>query len=68
MNDGTIRKPRDRTCELCGRQEQWNDEADTWQVVREDDEPLIGDRYCIHEWDINGAFVPIEDCDEAASA
>lgn len=61
MNDGTLRKPRERTCELCGRQEKWGDEADAWQVVREDGEPVVGDLYCIHEWDINGDFVPVEE-------
>lgn len=59
MSDATLRHPHDRTCELCSRTERWDGE--TWRVVREDDDPLLGDLYCIHEWDINGAFVPVED-------
>jgi hypothetical protein len=66
--DATLRKPRERSCELCGRAEQWDDDVDAWQIVREDGEPLVGDRYCIHEWDINGAFVPIENGHDTADA
>jgi len=45
--------PRERECELCGREERWDDDADGWRI---EDEP--GDVYCIHEWDINGSFTP----------
>ena len=50
----TITPPRERECELCGREERWDDDADGWQI---DGEP--GDVYCIHEWDINGTFTPL---------
>jgi hypothetical protein len=57
----TIRKPTARQCEDCGRREVWNDATSTWQVARDDDgERAVGEVYCIHEWDINGTFVPIE--------
>jgi hypothetical protein len=57
----TIRKPTARQCEDCGRREVWNDATGTWQVARDDDgDRVVGRVYCIHEWDINGTFVPIE--------
>lgn len=65
MCDGTLRTPRERTCELCGRKERWDDEADAWQVVHEDGDPAVGNLYCIHEWDINGAFIPVEESADA---
>ncbi|QSG02174.1 HEWD family protein [Natranaeroarchaeum sulfidigenes] len=61
--DTRIRKPRSRTCELCGRQEVWSDEKGTWTIVTEDDERQVGDPHCLHEWDITGAFTPIETTD-----
>lgn len=65
----TIRKPTDRECENCGRQEVWNDTTGTWRVARtDDDERLTGRVYCIHEWDINGTFVPLESNLNAADA
>jgi len=53
----TLRRPKERTCERCARGEQWNDKTDSWEIV--DDAP--GSIYCIHEWDINGRFMPFED-------
>jgi hypothetical protein len=55
----TIRKPRSRTCELCGRQEAWDDDRGSWHIVAEDGERKVGNPHCIHEWDITGAFTPI---------
>jgi len=52
-----LRRPTDRTCERCGRAEQWNPKTDSWEIA--DDEP--GSIYCIHEWDINGRFMPFDD-------
>lgn len=51
----TLRRPTERSCERCGRSERWDEDAVTWVV---EDDP--GNVYCIHEWDINGTFVPIE--------
>ena len=51
-----IRRPTDRTCERCGRQERWDDEREAWCV-----DGSAGGTYCIHEWDINGTFLPFED-------
>ncbi|MDR5672609.1 HEWD family protein [Halalkaliarchaeum sp. AArc-GB] len=51
----TVRKPTLRTCEHCGRTEEWNDEVESWRVSAAPGEP-----FCIHEWDINGSFVPVD--------
>lgn len=50
-----IRRPEERTCESCGRVERWDDDASTWRVAE------AGETFCIHEWDINGSFVPFEE-------
>lgn len=52
----TLRRPTERTCERCGRAEQWNPKTDSWEIA---DDP--GSIYCIHEWDINGRFIPFDD-------
>jgi hypothetical protein len=55
--NSTLRTPTDRACENCGRRERWDADRESWRV----EEP--GDVYCIHEWDINGEFVPFDDAD-----
>jgi hypothetical protein len=62
-----LRKPEERECERCGRREVWDADADTWRVAgTNDDDPddvddgAIGDVHCVHEWDIDGSFRPIE--------
>jgi hypothetical protein len=59
MNE-RIRKPTERECEDCGRREVWNDATCTWRIAVDDGERRVGNVYCIHEWDINGTFVPLE--------
>lgn len=49
-----VRTPDRRECVRCGRIECWNGEVKTWQVDGE-----VGNRYCIHAWDITGEFTPI---------
>ena len=61
-----LRTPDERSCELCGRSEVWNETEGTWRVADDGDGPLIGSRYCIHEWDINGSFTPFGDRRDAA--
>ncbi|MFB6168810.1 MAG: HEWD family protein [Haloferacaceae archaeon] len=56
-----LRAPSDRICERCGRREHWSEGG--WSVVVEDGDPLAGDVFCLHEWDINGTFSPIVECD-----
>lgn len=55
----TIRTPRHRTCERCGRQERWDDEVESWRIAAESGERIVGDPYCIHEWDTTGTFNPV---------
>lgn len=52
----TIVPPRERTCERCGREDVWDDETENWVV---DDAP--GDPFCLHDWDINGAYNPVSE-------
>ena len=59
MSGVTIRKPTERRCEQCGRVEVWDEAECRWRVVREDGEPLVGNVYGLHEWDINGSFAPV---------
>lgn len=56
-----LRTPDDRTCERCGREELWDEDDGVWRIAVEDGERVVGDTYCIHEWDITGEFTPIED-------
>ena len=53
----SLRHPTKRVCERCGRTERWDDTTESWQV----DDDAVGSIYCIHEWDINGSFVPFKD-------
>ncbi|MFB6251290.1 MAG: HEWD family protein [Halobellus sp.] len=66
----TLKSPTERTCERCGRIEVWNEDDATWRLAGEDrgTERTVGSPYCIHEWDINGSFVPFEDESHAATA
>lgn len=52
----TISPPTDRSCERCGRKERWEEPVEAWQIG---DDP--GDAFCIHEWDVNGTYVPFEE-------
>jgi hypothetical protein len=57
----TIVPPKERECERCGRTDTWDDDSGTWTVVEEDGDRLTGDPYCLHEWDINGTYNPLEE-------
>jgi hypothetical protein len=57
----TITPPTERECERCGRHDIWDDDAATWTIVRADGDRKIGNPHCLHEWDINGAYNPLED-------
>lgn len=52
----TLSPPTERTCELCGRVERWDEDVEGWRI---DEEP--GEIYCIHDWDINGTYAPFEE-------
>ena len=55
----SIDPPTERTCERCGREDRWDDEAETWVVESEQ-----GSATCIHEWDINGEYNPVQSDEE----
>jgi hypothetical protein len=61
MSD-VLRTPERRVCERCGRTERDDEETSGWQVTD------AGDIYCIHEWDIDGDFVPVQDASGAVTA
>lgn len=48
--------PHERACERCGRQDIWDDECENWVV-----DDAIGDPFCLHSWDINGTYNPVEE-------
>lgn len=60
-----IEPPTRRSCERCGREDVWDEEANNWVIRVEGGERLVGDRHCIHEWDINGGYSPIVEDGEA---
>lgn len=67
MSDPELRRPTERTCERCGREETWTD--DNWRVAEVDGERRTGSVHCVHEWNINGTFVPFEeDAERGAGA
>ncbi|MFB6163482.1 MAG: HEWD family protein [Halococcoides sp.] len=55
-----IDPPDERTCERCGREDVWDDERDTWAIRTEDGDKRVGNPHCLHEWDINGAYSPVD--------
>lgn len=56
----TIDPPNERVCERCGRQDEWDDQTETWYIVTEDGDKQVGNPHCLHEWDINGNYNPID--------
>ena len=54
-----VRRPTARECERCDRHEHWDEELGAWQIATEDGEKQVGNPHCIHEWDINGTFNPM---------
>ena len=55
-----ITSPRERNCERCGRRDEWDDDDSTWRIAVEDGEKQSGNPHCLHEWDINGSFNPVD--------
>jgi hypothetical protein len=62
----TIEPPTERACERCGREDVWDEAAQNWVIRTADGERLVGDRHCVHEWDINGQYSPVERSDGEA--
>lgn len=50
-----LRAPEERTCERCGRHEVFDDADRIWRVG-----DAVGEPFCVHDWDITGAFSPVE--------
>jgi len=55
-----ITAPTERECERCGRRDRWDDADNTWRIAVADGERQAGKPQCLHEWDINGTFKPID--------
>lgn len=49
--------PNERECERCGRVEVWDDDRGVWAASGEQ----TGKAHCLHEWDINGNYSPVEE-------
>jgi hypothetical protein len=56
----TLSPPTERECERCGRQDVWDERQREWTIATVDGERQVGDPYCIHEWDVTGAYNPFE--------
>lgn len=46
--------PERRRCQRCGREEYYASDDRTWHTTAE----TVGSKYCVHVWDITGAFAP----------
>ena len=51
--------PDRRECQRCGRRDEWDEAAEKWVIAVEDGERQVGNKHCIHEWDINGRYSPV---------
>jgi len=51
--------PDRRHCQRCGRTDVWDDAVENWVIAVEDGTRQVGDKHCIHEWDINGEYNPV---------
>ena len=51
--------PDRRECQRCGRIDVWDADVENWVIAVGDGERRVGDKHCIHEWDINGAYNPV---------
>lgn len=59
---GVLRTPDRRVCERCGRVERYDEDIGGWRAAE------AGDVHCIHEWDIDGEFIPIQEAVPTAAA
>lgn len=55
-----VKPPRERECERCGRRDVWDDDRGAWTIATEEGERVTGTPHCLHEWDINGAYNPLD--------
>lgn len=55
-----IDPPSARVCTRCGREDRWDDDLENWVIEIEDGRRLTGRSHCVHEWDINGSYNPVD--------
>tara|TARA_Y100000817_G_scaffold286870_1_gene255020 strand:+ start:1348 stop:1542 length:195 start_codon:yes stop_codon:yes gene_type:complete len=51
--------PTDRKCILCERVEEWDGETSNWEIGEINGKEMIGEKFCMHEWDITGTHKSI---------
>jgi hypothetical protein len=57
----TIEPPRERECERCGRRDVWDDVRGAWTIATDEEGTReAGLPHCLHEWDINGSYSPVD--------
>lgn len=61
MAETTLSPPTERTCERCGRRDEWDEDAGRWTIVVADGERLVGEPYCLHEWDVTAEYNPFSE-------
>ncbi len=52
--------PKRRECERCGRVDVWDEASENWTIAEADGDKQAGTASCIHEWDINGEYNPLD--------
>lgn len=57
----TIVPPSERSCERCGRTEVWDDDEQKFVATTVDGEKRRGVPHCLHEWDVNGEYNPLQE-------
>ncbi|WP_168215965.1 HEWD family protein [Halorussus ruber] len=50
--------PTERECTECGRRDVWDPDRQSWRIR---DDASAGSPNCIHDWDINGTYLPIRE-------
>jgi hypothetical protein len=56
----TINPPTERICERCGREDVWDAEKQTFVARENNGATERGNPHCLHEWDINGKYNPLQ--------
>ncbi|HIJ12170.1 MAG TPA: hypothetical protein HA275_00335 [Halobacteriales archaeon] len=51
--------PTDRKCILCERVEEWDGETSNWEIREINGKEMVGEKFCMHEWDITGTHKSI---------
>ena len=51
--------PTDRKCILCERVEESDGETSNWEIGEINGKEMLGEKFCMHEWDITGTHKSI---------